>query len=58
MLLFFAGIWMHISRKQGAKRRNVLAHVTELSNAVDEEIAPNDEQKKPPKVAEPPEIPQ
>ena len=34
------------SRKQGAKRRNVLTHVTKLSNAVDEERAPKREQKR------------
>jgi hypothetical protein len=34
-----------ISRKQGAKRRSVLAHVTERSNEVDEERATKREQK-------------
>jgi hypothetical protein len=32
-------------RKQGAKRKSVLAHVTELSNTADEEVAPKSEQK-------------
>jgi hypothetical protein len=35
-----------ISRKQGMKGGSVPAHVTELSNAVDEESAPKGEQKK------------
>jgi hypothetical protein len=46
MLTFFCRQLDVISRKQGAKRRSVLTHVTELSNAVDEESAPKGEQKK------------